>query len=249
MGIIKRILKKDGEEKKKKSVTEDNIKFKKGMPVFLDIETGANDKNVTPPSSYVKEVHEDGGMTVNQFTQAGVVYKLPENKEMTMYYVNEAAKFAFSVNFFEEIKINGMDYIKLKRTGRVTETNRRDSYRIKLSLPVKIEIIPVEEDCEEKHPLNVDGQTVDLSRSGARFVTDWYIDEKQETAIIIDLDKDQQEKLKVSFIRMTESGNQYDFRVKLEYMDVNQQNRYFGYLAEKEREESRRERKRKEFGK
>jgi len=210
----------------------------------LDIETETNDKNITPPSSNVKEIHEDGGMIINQFTQAGVPYKLPENpenKEMMMYYVNEAAKFAFSVNYFEEIDIGGTNYLKLKRTGQVTETNRRDSYRIKLSLPVKIEIIPKEEDSEVKHPLSVEGHTIDLSRSGARFVTDWYIDEEQETAIIIDLDKEQSEKLKVSFIRMTESGNQYDFRVKLEYMDVNQQNRYFGYLAEKEREERRKE--------
>ena len=248
MGIIKRILKKGKNEALlNKLAIADNSKFKPGMPIFLELESESNDGG-NPPAFYVNEVFDDGSMLISCSAPGDNRYGMPEDEEFSMYFVNESAKSIFSVCFCEEVVKDNKVYLKVKRRGSVKEINRRDSYRIKLSLPVKIEIIPAEEN-GEKHPINIDGETIDLSRSGARFVTDWYIGEEQETSMIINLEKDQSEKLKVSFVRMTETENKYDFRVKLEYIDNNQQSRFFGYLAAKEREARRREKYRPDSGK
>ena len=234
MGMIKRLFKKRNaaEQAINQEIINDNSKFKPDMSIFLEFKTELNENE--PVSSSIKEVYDNGNMLLRYFMQGGSNYNLTQDEEVTMYFTSEAGKHKFPARYSEKSMDGDEAYAKVSRTGPVKINNQRDSFRVKLSVPVKIEV-----SLADDKSVNFDGETIDLSKSGMRFTTDWCIDEDQEVSVILNTDANREEKLKVSLVRMTESENKYDVRVRLEYTDKSQQDRIYGYVAAKEREEMR----------
>jgi c-di-GMP-binding flagellar brake protein YcgR len=210
----------------------DSIPIRPGMRVTLEVIAEHDSEQIQPLDVVVKEVVGDYHILIYEPGQGRRLSNLPQEMPMLMCFVKNSKRYVLPVYILERFVRDHLVFAKMERLGNVENHQRRESYRIPVFLPIKVEFptapfiqnIPVQMDTS-------DGYTIDLSETGLRFLADKQL--KKDQNIRIKLYIDNMETLGGLVVRVNKLDHRkclYDTAIKLIYTDQRQRARFYKYI-------------------
>ena len=218
--------------------------IKEGMRLLIELPVpfaeGENKDETMSLGSRIEEVLGDDQLLIQMPMYKQYYYPLPRGESFKTFIFTDTRMFSQDMQFVNTTKIDGLEYAKVRRVGKMTSAQRRESYRLEIVLPITIE-------------RNIDGQVVacktqlvNLSDGGLMFAADDKFEEKETVRASIDIgttDEPQIETIEAEVIRLIPSHGvgiyRYRITAKFNHTCRRQKDRFYKFIIEKQREQLR----------
>jgi CheY-like chemotaxis protein/two-component sensor histidine kinase len=120
--------------------------LKEGTKISVDIRVydGEGRRNTLSLPSVIEEVYPDGFFLIRPPVYQDGIYPLPHNEMFLLYFMAEKKKgrasdmFVIPARFVERIERESSVYAKLEPLGNIEPSQRRNCYRLPLSIPISL---------------------------------------------------------------------------------------------------------------
>ncbi len=215
-------------------------KLEAGTKVSIDIRAfdEHGKRGVISLPSVVEEIYPDGFFRVQMPMRNNTYYLLPRDEMFLIYFtsdtgINGSDMFVIPMRFIEKIERDNSVYAKLEPLGKIERSQRRDCYRLPLSIDVSIKRI-----CDSDIS-STNARMVNFSDGGMLLATDLNLEAGEN--ITLDFDLGARETVggvvlrteKVEFGRLR-------FRAAIEFIDADkaQKERFYRFITEKQMEKA-----------
>jgi len=219
-------------------------KIKEDTKIILEIE-GKTDiegrQEILSFSSRVEEVEGDGCLLVHMPIYKGGHYMLPRDRLISVYSFIEDKMFLSTALYQGRVASDNLVYARLRSTSNLRQVQRRNCYRLQMSLP--IEILQIDPFLERE--TRSYGQMVNISDTGMLFLTSLNIRMTEVIGLTFDLGTEKEPDVQVAegkVVRLeTLYGVMYSQRVAVGFvnMPMRQRDKLYKYIMGKQREKMR----------
>ena len=181
----------------------------------------------------VEEVYPDGFFLVQMPKHHCSFYPLPRDVMFLIYFTEDneqggdADMFVIPARFVERIERQTSVYAKLEPLGRVERSQRRDCYRLPLSISVSLRRADGEDEF-------ADGRMINFSDGGMLIATD--VELKNEENITLDFSIGDRETVEGVVLRTEETLGRPRFSAAIEFSNagMEQKERFYKFIMEKQ---------------
>ncbi len=216
------------------------VKVTEGTKVSIDIRAfdARGKRGVISLPSVVEEVFSDGFFLVQMPMRDNAYYLLPRDEMFLIYFTTDngisgSDMFAVPARYVEKVERDSAAYAKLELLGKVERSQRRDCYR----LPLSIDVLLTRAHSSDMQPVTV--RMVNFSDGGMLIAADMSLDIGEKVTLEFDIDNHETVNGVVLRTERAEFGRPR-FRAAIEFdgADKAQKERFYRFITEKQMERS-----------
>jgi c-di-GMP-binding flagellar brake protein YcgR len=215
-----------------------------GVKVTVDIRIvdGEGKRRVLSLPSVVEEICPDGFFLIQTPMYQGTYYPIPRDKMFFIYFSLGLGKdgmpdmYVIPARFIEIVERKKLVLSKLEPLGSIERSQRRDCYRLPISMSVSLKRTADEDD------LSVSAKMINFSDGGMLIATDAEF-EKNES-VVLDFSIGDNETVEGVVLRTEKMENgRHSFRVAIEFSNADraQRERFYRFITEQQSEKMKRQ--------
>jgi len=166
------------------------------------------------------------------FHNRNVSISIGETLKIT-YIKQNIGVFGFKAKVIGKKRISDLSYLKIERLGDVFKEQRRNFFRLEITLQIKVKTI----DPKYGEQMEIDGLTKDISGGGLRFITEkpLKLNTRVEITIYIEGEPVAVQGRVVRCLLSTELENKYEIGIMFENIDEKTRTKVIAFIFENQR--------------
>lgn len=161
---------------------------------------------------------------------SGKKYFLRKRQKITIFFYRKRGIYEFNAEVIKQVNEN-LQTFEIKPTGKLNKIQRRDHYRLPITLNTVLK------SNKNNNIIEIKCITADLSAGGIKLVCKEEVEKSQKVVLDIDLDNSKITSVEGQVVRSVKNPetNKYELGIKFSEISENDRDKIFAFIFEKQR--------------